>query len=85
MSKRISNATSTTGDRDSTIRLDDFLKLMGMVATGGEAKIRIQSGEVIVNGQVETRRRRQLVPGDVVESMGHRLELSVESDDDDPS
>ena len=48
------------------IRLDDWMKLQGWVGTGGEAKIRIQSGEVRVNGQVETRRRRQLTPGDRV-------------------
>ena len=48
------------------IRLDDFLKAMGMVGTGGEAKLRIQSGEVSVNGEVETRRRKQLAPGDQV-------------------
>lgn len=57
----------------SPIRLDDFIKRSGLVGTGGEAKIRIQSGEVTVNGQVETRRRKQLQNGDVVELMGERL------------
>jgi len=52
---------------DEPIRLDQFLKLQGMVGTGGEAKIRIQSGEVLVNGERETRRRKKLHPGDVVE------------------
>jgi ribosome-associated protein len=51
---------------DEPIRLDQFLKLQGMVGTGGEAKIRIQSGEVLVNGEPETRRRKKLSPGDVV-------------------
>jgi ribosome-associated protein len=55
------------------IRLDDFLKRMGVVATGGEAKIRIQSGEVLVNGEVETRRRRQLRPGDQVAVLGQQF------------
>ncbi len=67
----------------STIRLDDFLKLMGIVATGGEAKTRIQSGEVTVNGEVETRRRKQLVIGDVVELMGETYEVSADDDSDD--
>ncbi len=49
------------------IRLDDFLKAMGMVGTGGEAKVRIQAGEVIVNGLIETRRRKQLAVGDTVQ------------------
>jgi len=60
-------------DADSIIRLDDFLKRSGLVGTGGEAKLRIQSGEVSVNGEVETRRRKQLVIGDVVELMGEKL------------
>ncbi len=57
----------------TTIRLDDFLKLSGIVATGGEAKMRIQAGQVTVNGQIETRRRKQLVAGDVIELMDQRL------------
>jgi ribosome-associated protein len=48
------------------IRLDDFMKAAGMVGTGGEAKVRIQAGEVLVNDEVETRRRRQLHSGDEV-------------------
>ena len=48
------------------MRLDQFLKWQGWVATGGEAKIRIQAGEVAVNSAVETRRGRQLQPGDRV-------------------
>ncbi len=51
----------------ATIRLGQFLKMAGMVDTGGEAKIRVQNGEVEVNGEVETRRGRQLVPGDRVQ------------------
>ena len=47
-------------------RLDAFLKYVGAVGTGGEAKVRIQQGEVSVNGETETRRRKQLAVGDVV-------------------
>jgi ribosome-associated protein len=53
-------------DGKPMIRLDDFLKAAGVVGTGGEAKIRIQAGEVLVNDVVETRRRRQLHTGDEV-------------------
>lgn len=53
-----------------TIRLGQFLKLAGLVDTGGEAKMRVQSGEVRVNGEVDTRRGRQLMPGDLVEMAG---------------
>ena len=67
-------------DADSIIRLDDFLKRSGLVGTGGEAKMRIQSGEVIVNGEVETRRRKQLAIGDVVELLGQRLIVAAFED-----
>ena len=58
---------------DPVIRLDDYLKHWGLVGTGGEAKLSIQSGEVSVNGEVETRRRKQLAVGDVIEFRGERL------------
>ena len=58
------------------IRLDDFLKRSGLVGTGGEAKLRIQAGEVSVNGAVETRRRKQLSLGDVVEAVGEILTVT---------
>lgn len=60
-------------DRNALIRLDDFLKLAGLVATGGEAKVRIQSGQVLVNGDVETRRRKQLQVGDIVQLADQRV------------
>lgn len=52
------------------IRLGQFLKLANAVDTGGEAKARIVAGEVRVNGETESRRGRQLVPGDRVELAG---------------
>ena len=52
--------------RDDSIRLGQFLKLANLVESGAEAKPLIQDGAVRVNGQVETRRGRQLVLGDVV-------------------
>ncbi len=54
------------------IRLDQFLKFTGLAATGGMAKMLIQDGQVRVNGAVETRRRRKLRVGDVVELQGRR-------------
>ncbi|CAK6696739.1 RNA-binding S4 domain-containing protein [Synechococcus sp. BA-124 BA4] len=60
------------------MRLDQFLKFQGLVATGGEAKVRVQAGEVRVNGSVERRRGRQLLPGDTVEL--ERLRLVVPSE-----
>lgn len=67
---------SSSGSSE-TIRLDDFLKYCGVVGTGGQAKVLIQAGEVKVNGEVETRRRKQLDRGDVVELLGERFEVGV--------
>ena len=52
------------------MKLDQYLKWKGWVFTGGEAKQRIQQGEVEVNGSVETRRGRQLIPGDRISMAG---------------
>jgi len=51
---------------ERTIQLDQFLKLRSLASTGGQAKLLIQSGQVQVNGQVETHRKRKLREGDVV-------------------
>jgi len=55
------------------MKLDQFLKWQGLAATGGEAKQRIQSGAVKVNGLSETRRGRQLATGDMVELDGREI------------
>ena len=52
--------------REGTIRLGQLLKAAGLVESGGEAKSVLASGAVTVNGEAETRRGRQLHPGDVV-------------------
>lgn len=52
------------------IRLDQFLKIVTSAGSGGMAKMLIQEGAVLVNGQPETRRRRQLQAGDRVELEG---------------
>ncbi|WP_435771268.1 RNA-binding S4 domain-containing protein [Nocardioides sp. SYSU DS0651] len=51
---------------EGTIRLGQFLKLANLVESGAEAKPLIAGGMVRVNDEVETRRGRQLRPGDVV-------------------
>ncbi len=56
--------------RTEWIRLDQLLKRVDAVQGGGEAKVRIQAGEVRVNGAVETRRGRKLRPGDRVAFAG---------------
>lgn len=54
-----------TTDND-TIKLDQFLKVLGLAPTGGQAKLLIQYGNVKVNGALETRRGRKLLTGDRV-------------------
>ncbi len=55
---------------DPFIKLDQFLKLAGVVSTGGQAKQLILAGQVRVNGEVETRRGRKLRLGDEVVALG---------------
>lgn len=68
---------------EETIRLGQFLKLTGLAATGGEAKRLIQGGQVLVNGEVETRRKRQLHAGDEV-VVGDQVYVVVVGAEDEP-
>ena len=68
--------------KEPTIHLDQFLKTCG-VATGGQAKLMIQGGEILVNGEVETRRRKQLRVGDEVDWDGVVYVVSWAGDDSD--
>jgi ribosome-associated protein len=69
-------AMRDVGIRDDMIRLGQFLKLAGIAETGGEGKTFIISGDVLVNGEVETRRGRQLHRGDVVEFEDEQLRVA---------
>ena len=60
------------------IRLDQYLKLKGLVMSGGEAKFLIQDGQVRVNGEVDTRRSRKLRPGDRVSIGEHTLVVELD-------
>ena len=60
------------------IRLDSFLKLTGLVDTGGQAKMLIQEGQVKVNGEVCPMRGKKLYPGDKV-SLGDREFQTVQA------
>lgn len=71
------------GIKGQTIKLGQFIKLANLVATGGEAKERIASGEVTVNGEVETRRGHTLHLGDVVAVAGQPAPAQVTEEDDD--
>ena len=60
------------------IKLDSFLKAVNAVGSGGEAKILVADGQVLVNGSVEHRRGRKLRPGDRVEVAGHCYRVEEE-------
>jgi ribosome-associated protein len=65
---------------EETIELQQFLKLASVVQSGGEAKQRIRSGEIRVNGVVETRRGRKLRSGDRVQVDGEEYVIETDSD-----
>jgi len=61
--------------RGETIRLGQLLKLAGVADSGGEAKEVLAAGAVSVNGEVDTRRGRQLAAGDVVVAAGVEIRV----------
>lgn len=62
--------------QDGSIRLGQFLKLANLIDSGAEAKGVIADGLVTVNGEVESRRGRQLVAGDVVAIGGQAVRVT---------
>ena len=63
--------------KDDYIKLGQALKLAGMVGSGVEAKIVIQDGQVLVNGEVELQRGKKLHPGDVFSFNGEEAQIQV--------
>ncbi len=61
--------------RGDTIRLGQLLKLAGVVGGGGELKRFLEATPVLVNGEPDARRGRQLHPGDVVAVAGEELRI----------
>jgi ribosome-associated protein len=61
--------------RGETIRLGQLLKLAGIVGSGGELKSLLATERVLVNGEPDARRGRQLHPGDKVLIGTHDLEV----------
>jgi len=64
---------------DNTIKLDQFLKCIGIAPTGGQAKLIIQGGEVLVNGALETRRGRKLKSGDRVTIAEQTFDVNLDN------
>ena len=61
--------------RDDFIKLGQALKLSGLVSSGVEAKEVIQEGLVKVNGEIDTRRGKKLVEGDIFEFEGNKVQV----------
>ena len=59
------------------VELYKVLKFEGMATSGGEAKSVIADGQVIVNGKVETRKRRKIVSGDIIEYAEEKILIQL--------
>jgi ribosome-associated protein len=66
---------TSASDSGEPIRLGQFLKLADLVELGSDVKLLLGEGSVQVNGEVETRRGRQLRAGDVVTVRGEQLRV----------
>lgn len=63
----------------SFIRLDQALKLANLVSSGAEAKLRVQEGEVLVNGEICTQRGKKLREGDSFSWQGKEFTIGIPS------
>ncbi len=59
------------------IELYKILKFQNMVSSGGEAKSVITEGQVLVNGKIETRKRKKIVSGDIVEFGKEKIRIQL--------
>jgi len=59
------------------VELYKLLKFEGLASSGGEAKTLIGEGLVAVNGEVETRKRRKILAGDIVEFAGEQFRVQL--------
>ena len=57
------------------VELYKILKFENIVSSGGEAKTVIYEGQVMVNGLVETRKRKKIISGDIIEFMGNEFKI----------
>jgi len=62
------------------VELYKILKFEALVASGGEAKAAISAGAVVLNGVVETRKRKKIVAGDVIEFNGERMAITLQKE-----
>ena len=62
---------------EEPIELYKILKFENMVNSGGEAKHVISEGQVVVNGEVETRKRKKIFSGDIIEFRNEKLRIKI--------
>jgi len=60
------------------VELYKILKFENVASSGGEAKYLINDGLVKLNGIVETRKRKKIYPGDIIEARGVILKIQME-------
>lgn len=60
------------------VELYKILKFEGMANSGGQAKSIIDDGQVLVNGEVERRKRKKIISGDIIECMNEKIRISLE-------
>ena len=65
--------------REEPVELFKLLKFEGLAASGGEAKYLIAEGNVSLNGEVETRKRKKIVAGDIIEFADIKLKVQLAS------
>ena len=59
------------------VELYKILKFESLVSSGGEAKAVISAGKVLLNGEVETQKRKKIVAGDIIEFGDYKLQVQV--------
>ena len=75
MSDSTSQSARQVSIRDESIRLGQLLKLANLAPSGSEARRLLDAEEVLVNGEIETRRGRTLRPGDLVIASGATVKV----------
>ena len=64
---------------EEPVELYKILKFEGMVPSGGEAKLVIADGQVLLNGKTEIQKRKKIVSGDIIEFAGEKIRIQLKS------
>ncbi len=59
------------------VELYKILKFEGLVGSGGEAKAVIAEGQVLLNGELETRKRKKIIAGDIIEFASEKIQITI--------